>query len=108
MTWNHLPRSVLLSFEREVTTASMSARHHLPHVDPRAPRGRFYRAYARAFSTRAANWLSKHLAWKADPWLLRVTRGRLGFALVIPTAILETRGARTGLVRRHAVIYFHD
>jgi deazaflavin-dependent oxidoreductase (nitroreductase family) len=28
--------------------------------------------------------------------------------LVLPTALLETRGARSGAVRRNAVIYFHD
>jgi deazaflavin-dependent oxidoreductase (nitroreductase family) len=29
-------------------------------------------------------------------------------ALVIPTALLESRGAKTGAVRRNAIIYFHD
>jgi deazaflavin-dependent oxidoreductase (nitroreductase family) len=28
--------------------------------------------------------------------------------LILPTALLETRGARTGVPRRNAVIYFHD
>ena len=28
--------------------------------------------------------------------------------LVLPTALLETRGAKSGAVRRNAVIYFHD
>ena len=28
--------------------------------------------------------------------------------LVFPTALLETRGAKTGALRRNAVIYFHD
>ena len=28
--------------------------------------------------------------------------------LVLPTALLETRGARTGRPRRNGVIYFHD
>lgn len=28
--------------------------------------------------------------------------------LVLPTALLETRGARTGQPRRNGVIYFHD
>jgi deazaflavin-dependent oxidoreductase (nitroreductase family) len=28
--------------------------------------------------------------------------------LTLPTALLETRGARTGRPRRNAVIYFHD
>jgi deazaflavin-dependent oxidoreductase (nitroreductase family) len=28
--------------------------------------------------------------------------------LVLPTALLQTRGAKSGAVRRNAVIYFHD
>jgi deazaflavin-dependent oxidoreductase (nitroreductase family) len=28
--------------------------------------------------------------------------------LVMPTALLETRGAKSGALRRNAVIYFHD
>jgi len=39
---------------------------------------------------------------------MRVTRGRLGTGLLLLTALLQTRGARTGRVRRNAVIYFHD
>ena len=46
--------------------------------------------------------------WKIDPWLMRASGGRLGMGLVLPTALLETRGARTGKPRRNAVIYFHD
>jgi deazaflavin-dependent oxidoreductase (nitroreductase family) len=80
----------------------------LPHVDPRAPHGRIYRAYARLVGTRLAGWLSRIFAWKLDPYLLRLTGGRLGLALIVPTALLETRGARTGRRRRNGVIYFHD
>jgi deazaflavin-dependent oxidoreductase (nitroreductase family) len=39
---------------------------------------------------------------------MRVTGGRLGFDLMIPTALLETQGARSGALRRNVVIYFHD
>jgi deazaflavin-dependent oxidoreductase (nitroreductase family) len=39
---------------------------------------------------------------------MRATRGRLGFNLMIPTALLETRGAKSGKRRRNVVIYFHD
>jgi deazaflavin-dependent oxidoreductase (nitroreductase family) len=39
---------------------------------------------------------------------MRATGGRLGFDLMIPTALLETRGARSGKPRRTVVIYFHD
>jgi deazaflavin-dependent oxidoreductase (nitroreductase family) len=52
--------------------------------------------------------ISRHLNWYVDPWLLRRTRGRLASTLVFPTGLLETRGARTGAVRHNAVIYFHD
>jgi deazaflavin-dependent oxidoreductase (nitroreductase family) len=49
-----------------------------------------------------------HVVWKLDPPLMRATRGRLGFDLMIPTALLETQGARSGKRRRNVVIYFHD
>jgi deazaflavin-dependent oxidoreductase (nitroreductase family) len=82
--------------------------HHLPYVDPHKRRGVVYRAYARLVGTRAMGWLSRWVAWKVDPFLLRLSGGRVGTGLVLPTALLETRGARTGQRRRNAVIYFHD
>lgn len=86
----------------------MSPGKPLPHVDPEAPHGRVYRAYVRFLGTGLAAWLSKNVVWKIDPPLLRLTGGRVGLGLMLPTALLETRGARTGQRRRHAVIYFHD
>jgi deazaflavin-dependent oxidoreductase (nitroreductase family) len=80
----------------------------LPHVDPLAPRGLLYRGYAGFIGTRMASWLSPTVVWKLDPYLMRLTDGRLGMGLMLPTALLETRGARTGRVRRNGVIYFHD
>jgi deazaflavin-dependent oxidoreductase (nitroreductase family) len=91
----------------------MSANRTLRYVDPRAPRGAIYRAYVRLASSRFATWLATKaiwsaIVWKIDPHLLRLTRGRVGTGLLLPTALLQTRGARTGIVRRNAVIYFHD
>ncbi|MGO9247233.1 MAG: nitroreductase/quinone reductase family protein [Solirubrobacteraceae bacterium] len=91
----------------------MSTSQALRYVDPCAQRGPIYRVYVALASSRFATWLSKRaiwsaIVWRIDPVLLRVTRGRLGTALLLPTALLQTRGARTGLVRRNAVIYFHD
>jgi len=80
----------------------------LRRVDPLAPRGPLYRAYCRFSASRFGMWLSRAVLWKLDPWVLRLTGGRLGMALVVPTVLLETRGARTGRLRRHGVIYFHD
>ena len=85
----------------------MSARA-LPYVDPHASRGRLYRAFAAFAGTRAGAWLSRALVWRLDPALMRVTGGRVGMGLMLPTALVETRGARTGRVRRNVVLYFHD
>ena len=84
----------------------MSAR--LKHVDPNRLPGWFSRVYASFSTTRLGRFLSIHVVWKLDPPLMKATRGRLGFNLVIPTALLETRGARSGQLRRNVVIYFHD
>jgi deazaflavin-dependent oxidoreductase (nitroreductase family) len=80
----------------------------LRYVDPSRQRGWFSRAYAALANTRFGRFMSVHLVWKLDPYLMRATRGRLGLGLVMPTALLETRGARSGRVRRNVVIYFHD
>ena len=80
----------------------------LKYVDPRRPRSLFSRAYAAFSTTRLGRFLSAKVVWKVDPYLLRATRGRVGMGLVLPNALLETRGAKSGAVRRNAVIYFHD
>lgn len=80
----------------------------LKYVDPNRRPGFFNRAFAAFSSTRPGRFFSAKVVWKVDPFLLRVTRGRLGMGLVLPTALLETHGAKSGAVRRNAVIYFHD
>lgn len=80
----------------------------LRYVDPKVDRGPLYRAWARLSATRPMQWIQKHIGWTVDPLLMRLSGGRLGVSLVIPTALLETRGARTGRLRRNVVIYFHD
>lgn len=80
----------------------------LKYVDPHRPASALSRAYAWLSGTRLGRFVSAKVVWKLDPHVLRLTRGRLGMGLVLPTALLETRGARSGAVRRNAVIYFHD
>ena len=84
----------------------MSSR--LKYVDPNRQRGWLSRAYAAFSNTRLGRFLSIHVVWKLDPPLMRATGGRLSFDLMIPTALLETRGAKSGKRRRNVVIYFHD
>jgi deazaflavin-dependent oxidoreductase (nitroreductase family) len=52
--------------------------------------------------------VSRHVLWKLDVFLLRRTGGRMSTSFPIRTAVLETTGAKTGETRRNAVIYFHD
>ncbi|HET9198813.1 MAG TPA: nitroreductase/quinone reductase family protein [Solirubrobacterales bacterium] len=80
----------------------------LRRVDPGRPRGSLYNAWARFTAARLGFWLSRTVGWRVDPFLLRVTGGRLGTGLFIPTALLETTGARSGAPRANGVIYFHD
>ncbi len=81
---------------------------HLRYVDPGRPTGVFARAYSALACTRLAKFISRHISWRLDPYLLRVSRGRLATTLVFPTAVLETRGAKSGAHRRNAIIYFND
>ena len=71
----------------------------LKTVDPTRPPGVFVRAYAAFAAGRVARFISRHVNWKLDPLLLRITRGRLATTLVFPD-----RGARDprGQERRDA------
>jgi len=90
------------------TSTATSTVASLKRVEPTSPLGRFARAYAALAVTGPARSVSRHVSWKLDPVLLRLTGGRLASTLVFPTAVLETRGAKSGERRRNAVIYFHD
>src|SRR5438034_3941550 len=87
---------------------AMGGTRKLRHVDPQKRRGRLYLAICRFSATKAGGWLSVNVAWRIDPHLLKLTRGRLSTAWPVAAALLETRGARTGRPRRNATLYFHD
>ena len=80
----------------------------LKRVDPARGAGLFSRLSAAFANTRLGRFFSVQVLWRVDPWLMRVTRGRVGLGLGVPTALLETTGARSGEPRANAVIYFHD
>jgi deazaflavin-dependent oxidoreductase (nitroreductase family) len=86
----------------------MSLTPKLRYVDPYKPRGRIYLTLAWLSSTKLGAWFSINISWKLDPHLLKLTGGRLSSAGPLATALLESRGARTGLPRRNATLYFHD
>jgi deazaflavin-dependent oxidoreductase (nitroreductase family) len=80
----------------------------LRYVDPHKRRSRLYLAVCRFSATKAGAWLAVNVAWKVDPYLLKLTRGRFSTAAPVAAALLESRGARTGQLRRNATLYFHD
>src|SRR6202035_2500537 len=86
----------------------MPDRSKLPYVDPHERRGRVYLALCRLSATRAGAWIAENISWKLDPLLLRLTRGRFSTAGPLAIGLLVSRGARTGLPRRNATLYFHD
>ncbi|HXM86702.1 MAG TPA: nitroreductase/quinone reductase family protein [Solirubrobacteraceae bacterium] len=86
----------------------MADRPMLSYVDPYARRSRFYYTLARFSATSFGAWFSIHIAWKLDPLLMKWTGGRLSTTGPLAAALLESRGARTGLPRRNATLYFHD
>jgi len=78
------------------------------HVDANRRRGRLYGTYTRAVASRPGMWFTRTFVWRLDPILMRLTGGTIGMAPMIPTALLETTGTRSGRMRRNVVIYFHD
>jgi len=58
--------------------------------------------------TRVAKTPAWRATWVLDRIVRKLTNGRVTLAPGLPTAVLETRGARTGRLRQTPVIYFHD
>ncbi len=81
----------------------------IPRVEPRASRSRLKRTVTAFALTKAGTWYSSQLGARIDPWLVRVTRGRVDSALgQIPIAVVTMRGARSGAERKVPLLYFND
>jgi deazaflavin-dependent oxidoreductase (nitroreductase family) len=81
----------------------------IPRVDPQVSHSRFKRALTAFALTGVGTWCSSQVGARIDPWLVRLTRGRLDSAFgQIPIAIVTMRGARSGLERKVPLLYFSD
>ena len=83
------------------------------HVDSLARQNVLRRALVSAASSPVTSRMSKTWAWRMTMWklerlLFRISGGRLSASPGLPTALLQTRGARTKRVRSTSTIYFHD
>ena len=64
---------------------------------------------SRSRSRPSAPGTPRKLGAKIDPWLVRVSGGRLDSALgTIPVGVLHVRGARSGVERKVPLLYFND
>jgi deazaflavin-dependent oxidoreductase (nitroreductase family) len=88
----------------------MAAEGGIPHVDPNSFANSAFRRGMFAFAlTKAGTWYSSQIGARIDPWLLRVSGGRVDHALgTIPIAVLKVRGARSGVERDVPLLYFSD
>lgn len=80
----------------------------LPSVDPTAPKTVVLRVLEPLFLTSAGTWTLKHVSRHIDPTLMRLSRGRVSTVMVRPAVLLTTTGAKTGLERTVALLYFTD
>jgi deazaflavin-dependent oxidoreductase (nitroreductase family) len=81
----------------------------LRRVDPTRRPSAVARALNRSARSRFGQVLGRVLAPKIDPWLGRVSNGRASLGMFnVPSATLETTGARSGRPRQSQIAYFHD
>lgn len=82
----------------------------IPRIDPEAiSDSRFKRALFAFALTKAGTWYSSQIGARIDPWLVRVTRGRVDHSFgQIPIVLVTARGARSGVERTVPLLYFND
>jgi deazaflavin-dependent oxidoreductase (nitroreductase family) len=81
----------------------------IPRVEPRVSPSRFKKALTAFALTKTGTWYSSQLGARIDPWLVRVTRGRVDSSFgQIPVVVLTVRGARSGVERKVPLLYFSD
>lgn len=81
----------------------------LPIVDPQRRSTAFTRTMTKFARSKPGNFLAQHIAAKTDPWLVRVSRGKVSWGMfAVPSATLKMTGAKTGQPREAQISYFHD
>jgi deazaflavin-dependent oxidoreductase (nitroreductase family) len=81
----------------------------LPSVDPNVPPSRLKRATVAIALSKPGTWFYINVASRIDPWLIRLTGGRIDSSLgLVPILLMSTRGARSGIERTVPLLYFTD
>lgn len=79
----------------------------LRYVDPHQKRGPLYRANVDFGRSRAGQFIARHVARHTDPYLFRLTGGRVNMGAIITAPLIST-GAKSGEPREVQLTYFHD
>ncbi len=79
----------------------------LRYVDPHKKRGPLYRANVGFGRSRAGQFIARHIARHTDPYLFRLTGGRVNMGAIINAPLIST-GAKSGEPREVQLTYFHD
>ncbi|OBA58712.1 nitroreductase [Mycobacterium sp. 1100029.7] len=81
----------------------------LPFVDPERHTSAFNRVMTKFARSGAGKYLAQHVAARTDPWLMRISNGKVSWGMfAVPSATLTTTGAKSGQPRDAQVSYFHD
>lgn len=75
-------------------------------VDPTVPAGRFRQMLMKASNTDTGRSIGINLAAKVDPFLLRVSGGRVATTAFFPVVTLIARGRKSGQERQTPLVYF--
>ena len=79
----------------------------IPRYESRPPRG-IEKVLARGVATRAGAWFFLNVANRVDPFLMRLTKGRVMTAPGSPVLLLRHVGAKSGSERTTPLLYFTD
>ncbi len=79
----------------------------LRYVDPDKKRGRLHKVTVAFGRSAAGQFIARHIARHTDPYLFRLTGGRVNMGGVINAPLVCT-GAKSGQPREVQLTYFHD
>lgn len=78
----------------------------VPPLDPTQPPSRPMRALTAFALTDAGRWFGITVASRIDPFLMRISRGRVSSFAAARVVLLTARGAKTGQPRTCPLLYF--
>jgi deazaflavin-dependent oxidoreductase (nitroreductase family) len=80
----------------------------VPGQDPRAPKSPFRKGFFWLAGQRATGWIPIEIGNRVDPFLMKMSGGRLKLSAAFPTVLLTHKGAKSGKKRTTPLAYFTD